>query len=357
MRPVIGGQLSVCGWFMGLRGILFSLVLAPIFAAAPLAAQTPEQKPFDEWLVELRSDALKAGISEKTLDAALADVAPDAAVVKADRNQPEVKLTAESYLGSRISPQRIAKGREMMEKYRTELRQVADAFGVQPRFIVAIWGLETNYGGFTGGRYVIQSLVTLAYDPRRSDFFRKELLAALRILDEGHVEVPQMTGSWAGAMGQPQFMPTSFNAYAVDFDGDGRRDIWTTPVDVFASIARYLKSFGWNAEYTWGREVKIDSEARKRIADRNLDAPAKSCALRNHRGPLSLKAWQDLGVTRLNGDPLPDVEIEASLAMPDGPEGRAFLTYNNYRAILRYNCSDLYAISIGILADAFKDLE
>src|SRR5690606_11799211 len=125
----------------------------------------------------------------------------------------------------------------------------------------------------------------------------------------------------------------------------------------FASIARYLKSFGWNAEYTWGREVKIDSEARKRIADRNLDAPAKSCALRNHRGPLSLKAWQDLGVTRLNGDPLPDVEIEASLAMPDGPEGRAFLTYNNYRAILRYNCSDLYAISIGILADAFKDLE
>lgn len=342
---------------MGLRGFVFSLLFASLIAAAPAAADLPDRKPFPDWLEEIRTEALSLGISAATVDAALADVSFDEAVVKSDRNQPEVKLTLETYLKPRLSPQRIAKGREMMVKYREELAAVAAAYGVQPRFIVAIWGMETNYGGFTGNRYVIQSLVTLAYDPRRSDFFRKELMAALRILDEGHVQVADMKGSWAGAMGQPQFMPTSFNAYAVDFDGDGRRDIWTTPVDVFASIASYLKTYGWNADFTWGREVTIDDAARERIAARNLEAPAKTCALRNHRGQLALGEWQDLGVLRLNGDPLPAVEITASLAMPDGPEGRAFLTYGNYRSILRYNCSDFYAISIGMLADAFKDLE
>lgn len=342
---------------MGLRGFVFSLVIASLVAAAPAAADLPDRKPFPDWLQELRDEALSSGISEATVDAALADVSFDDAVVKSDRNQPEVKLTLETYLKPRLSPQRIAKGREMMVEYREELAAVAAAYGVQPRFIVAIWGMETNYGGFTGNRYVIQSLVTLAYDPRRSDFFRKELMAALKILDEGHVQVADMKGSWAGAMGQPQFMPTSFNAYAVDFDGDGRRDIWTTPVDVFASIASYLKTYGWNADYTWGREVQIDDAARERIARQDLGAPATTCALRNHRGPLALRDWQDLGVLRLNGGALPAVEIAASLATPDGPGGRAFLTYGNYRSILRYNCSDFYAISIGMLADAFKDLE
>lgn len=331
------------------------ICLFPIAGAASAEDGTADRPPFEEWLQALREEAVSAGIRAETVDLALADVTFDEAVVKSDRNQPEVKLTLETYLAQRLTPQRIAKGREMMQTHREDLARVAKAFGVQPRFIVAIWGLETNYGGYTGNRNVIQSLVTLAYDPRRAAFFRKELLAALRILDEGHVTVADMKGSWAGAMGQPQFMPTSFNAYAVDFDEDGRRDIWTTPVDVFASIASYLKTFGWDAQRTWGRQVKLMDGAAERLEGK--EPPAKSCALRNHVGQMPLDAWQDLGVRRLNGDDLPKVQVEASLARPDGPTGRAYLTYANYRSILRYNCSDFYAITVGSLADALHDLE
>jgi membrane-bound lytic murein transglycosylase B len=242
----------------------------------------------------------------------------------------------------------------MMVEYREPLRAVADHYGVQPRFIAAIWGLETNYGSFTGGMNVIQSLATLAYDRRRSDFFRRQLFSALQIIDEGHITASEMKGSWAGAMGQSQFMPGSFIAYAEDFDKDGRRDIWNTPVDVFASIANYLKAHGWDDRYTWGRSVRVSPDLLPTKGDLAQETPPASCsrALRNHSRMLSLVEWDRRGVKRLNGEALPMVEIKASLVKPGTIADQAFLTYGNYRAILSYNCSDLYALAVGHLADA-----
>lgn len=328
-------------------------------AATPQAdSQAPERPPFAVWLAGLKAEAIGAGIRAEIVDAALANVTYDQEVVQSDRNQPEVKLTLETYLAQRLTPARIKRGREMMIEHRAELAAVAKVYNVQPRFIVAIWGMETNYGSFIGNRDTIQSLVTLAYDPRRSAYFRKELLAALKILDEGHVAVGNMKGSWAGAMGQSQFMPTSFLAYAVDFDGDNRRDIWTTPVDVFASIANYLKTFGWRDDQTWGREVKMPQAFDgANGGGQGLMPPANTCAVRNHAGNLTLGAWNKRGVRRLSGAALPAVNLNASLARPDGADGRAFLTYGNYRSILRYNCSDFYAIAVGLLADNFTDLD
>lgn len=321
--------------------------------AAPTHAEEG-QIPFDQWMAELRAEALDQGIRPEILDAALAGVTYDAGVVKADRNQPEFKQTFAGYMKARVSDARIRRGQEQIAKHRAALERVGDAYGVQPRFIAAIWGIETNYGSYTGGKDVVQSLVTLAYDPRRSDYFRRELLTALKILNEGHIDPANMKGSWAGAMGQPQFMPTSFWDFAEDFDGDGRRDIWTTPEDVFASIANYLKRYGWEGNRTWGRRVDLPMDFTSKVSDQGLGAPSSRCALRNHVGDLTLDQWQAMGVRRDGGADLPQVNIEASLVQPGGEEGPAFLTYGNFRAILRYNCSNFYALAVGHLADALK---
>lgn len=337
----------------GLRRVVFGLLLG-MMAAAAGAEETvaPSQPPFEEWLAGVKAEAVAAGIRADIVEAAFQGVTIDPKVIKADRNQPEFKLDLPTYVNQRVSPARIERGLKRMGEFQSELRAVSKAYGVQPRFIAAIWGMETNYGSFTGGQYIIQALTTLAYDPRRSDFFRRELLAALKILDEGHVSVADMKGSWAGAMGQPQFMPRSFHNFAQDFDGDGRRDIWTTPVDVFASIAYYLKANAWRPDQTWGREVKLPADFAARAE--KLSPPADSCALRTHVGNMKLVDWHDLGVRRLNGQGLPAVDFMASLVRPDGPQGPAYLTYGNYRAILRYNCSNFYAVAVGLLADALK---
>lgn len=333
---------------IGSLGVVFGCFL---LASTGMAQ---DRVPFDQWLAELRAEALEQGIRPEILDEALANVTYDAGVVKADRNQPEFKQTFEGYMKARVSEARIRRGQEKIREHWDTLKAVGAAYGVQPHFIAAIWGIETNYGSYTGGKDVVQSLVTLAYDPRRSGYFRRELLTALRILNEGHIDPAHMKGSWAGAMGQPQFMPTSFWDYAQDFDGDGRRDIWTTPGDVFASIAYYLKRYGWQDEWTWGRRVTLPENFDIRIADQKLGPPQDRCALRDHIGDLSLDQWQALGVRRLNGDDLPNVNVEASLARPAGPDGPAFLTYGNFRAILRYNCSNYYALAVSHLADALK---
>lgn len=227
----------------------------------------------------------------------------------------------------------------MYSQYRNELEQAAQKYGVPPHYIVALWGIETSYGNNTGGFKVVPALATLAYDGRRSEFFRGELMNALKILQEGHIAPSEMKGSWAGAMGQNQFMPSSFNAYAVDGNGDGRRDIWTTLPDVFASSANYLSKHGWDNEQRWGRQVSLPSGFSKSMAD--LDVKK------------SLSEWSRLGVKLTTGGNIPtSPDLQASIVAPDGLDGPAFLVYDNYRVIMRWNKSTYFATSVGLLADA-----
>jgi len=210
---------------------------------------------------------------------------------------------------------------------------------VQPRFLVAFWGLETNFGENLGGFPVIGALATLAHDPRRSDFFRAELMAALSILEAGDVDPQTMMGSWAGAMGQPQFMPTTFVRFATDGNGDGHRDIWTSLPDVFASASNFLKNLGWDGQQTWGREVQLPAGFDIELADLKIRKP--------------ISEWQTLGIRRPGGAPLPQAEFDASVVLPAGVTGPAFLVYGNFRAILGWNRSILYAVAVGHLADRF----
>jgi membrane-bound lytic murein transglycosylase B len=292
---------------------------------------------FSSWLEELRREARTKGVSESTLHEALDNLEPIPRVIELDRRQPEFTQTFWRYLDSRVTEKRIERGRTLLAKHKELFDTIERRYGVQPRFLVAFWGLETNFGDYLGSFSVIGSLATLAHDPRRSDFFRSELLAALSIIDDGHISAANMLGSWAGAMGQPQFMPSTFVRYAVDGDSDGRRDIWYTLPDVFASAANFLSESGWQGDKTWGREVKIPSDFNLELAGKKIKKP--------------LAAWQNLGVRRITGQDLPKVDIEASIILPAGHAGPAFLVYNNFHTILRWNRSDFYAIAVGHLAD------
>ena len=228
-------------------------------ADGALAADDPA---FATWVKELEEDARAAGISEKTIEEALGGLAPLPEVVGLDRKQPETRQTFERYRNRVLSESRVEKGRKLLKEHRKLLNKIAAEYKVQPRFIISLWGIETSFGSFLGGHQVIKALATLAYDGRRSEMFRRELIAALRILDRGDIALEDMKGSWAGAMGQCQFMPSSFLRYAVDYNGDGKRDIWNTLPDVFASIANYLSKSGWDDKYTWGRPVKLATAAK-----------------------------------------------------------------------------------------------
>jgi membrane-bound lytic murein transglycosylase B len=232
------------------------------------------------------------------------------------------------------------------------LAEVSGKYGVQPRFIVAIWGIETRYGRVRGSMPVVPALATLAFDRRRSKFFRNELLQALRMVDRGYIELEKMNGSWAGAMGQSQFIPSSYMAYAVDFDGDGRRDIWESRADVFASIANYLKQHRWNSDLTWGREVKLPADFDATLKSLGTDKDGRCRALRGITPKRTLAQWQAMGVRRADGRDLPTRAISAALVPPSQSNGPAFLVYDNYRSILRYNCAHLYGLTVGMLADA-----
>ncbi len=292
---------------------------------------------FTKWLDELRTEALSKGISSNTLDIALADLKPLKRVVELDRNQPEFKKSFQQYLNMTINRLRIMKGRMLIRQHRDLLEKVNGKYGVQPQFLVAIWGLESNFGKNTGGFSVVQSVATLAYDARRSSFFRKQLLYTLQILDEGHIQFDDMKGSWAGAMGQLQFMPSSFISYAVDEDMDGRKDIWKSLPDIFASAANFLSSYGWDNKYTWGREVLVPRNLKKELY--GLDTQK------------TLGEWQESGIRSINGSDLPNADITASLIQPKGKNNPSFLVYKNYRAILKWNRSHLYALAVCHLAD------
>ncbi len=342
---------------------LFSAAFVIGISAANAQRQVADNPvPFEEWLAELKAEALQQGISQEILDITFEGLTPNERVVELDRRQPEFTQTAEEYLERRVSPTRIKNGRTKMAEFASVLNPSARNIAVQKRFIAAIWGMETNYGTYTGDFNVVRSLMTLAYDMRRSSFFRKELLKALAILEEGHITPDKMIGSWAGAMGQGQFMPTSFFAYAYDMDGDGKKDIWTNEADVFGSIGNYLAVHGWKPDQTWGREVKLPDDLAERQALLDLTHepnPPRSCkrALSDHSKKYSLDEWQEMGVRNLDGSDLPKVQntnIEATLLMPMGIEGPAYLTYQNFRSILTYNCSNLYALGVSLLSDQLK---
>lgn len=333
-------------------------LLALMLTAASHAAQEPPPippvaplpPPFDEWLVALRTEAADRGVRAEILDQALAGVQPVAQILERDRSQAEFTLDLEAYLGRRLTRTTVRTAREMFTRHRALLERIAKQYGVNPRVLVSVWGLESNFGRFAGVRPTIPTLITLAYDPRRSVMFRGELLSALEILNRGDIELDRLKGSWAGALGQPQFMPSSYLEYAQDFDEDGRRDIWTSEADVFASVAYYLQRHGWTANGTWGREVRIPAAARAKVAA----VPHRDAGCRAERimtDPMPMSAWRRMGVRTLSGGPLPGGAIRASLVQAGK---RSFLLYPNYDALLGYNCAHTYALSVGLLADRLK---
>ena len=320
---------------------------AALLLAAAASAQEPSSPSFTEFLDGVRTEALARGIRQEVIDAALADVhEPVPTVIERDRSQAETILSLEKYLSRLLTATLIRNGREAVAKHHVLIDEVSDRYGVPSAIIAGIWGVESNFGRFSGVRPTVAALATLAWDPRRSAFFRRELMAALEILNRGDIEPSRMRGSWAGAMGQVQFMPSSYLQFAEDFDNDGRRDIWSTPADVFASIGNYLKGKGWIAGQPWGREVRVPAEAAARIAA-SVGRRAGTCqATRDMTVALPIAEWTDLGVTQVNGRALPDEATEAGLL---SGATRRFLVYHNYDALLEYNCSHSYAISVAEL--------
>ncbi|MDB5362165.1 MAG: lytic murein transglycosylase [Rhodospirillales bacterium] len=295
---------------------------------------------FPSWLAGLKQDALGAGIGQATLDAAFAGVAPLPHVLELDQRQPETTITFDTYITRVVSDARIQAGRQHLADDSQLLTEIGAKYGVQPRFIVALWAIETDFGRVQGDYPIVASLATLAYDGRRGAFFRKELIAALKILDQGRIQPQELRGSWAGAMGQTQFMPSTFLAYAVDYAGTGKQDIWHDKRDALASIANYLSNLGWSPDYTWGRPVKLP--------------PGFDPALLGGQILKSVDQWRALGVKRTDGGALPQATIDAGLVQPGGPDGPTLMVYGNYRAIMKWNRSLYFATAVSYLADRIE---
>ncbi|MFT6991535.1 MAG: membrane-bound lytic murein transglycosylase B [Paraglaciecola sp.] len=308
-----------------------------------LVSQPINAKPtFDQYLSYLKLESIEQGYTRDFVDRVFTDVSYRKKSVIADKNQPETKLTLDKYLATRVPDWKVKKAIDLMAQHHVLLEQVEQQFGVQKRFIVALWGNESNFGSIMGKHSVINSLVTLAYEGRREALFKKQLFAALKILQEGHVDLQKFVGSWAGAMGQSQFMPTSFLDYAVDFDNDGRKDIWNNKADVFASIANFLKSEGWSNQITWGRQVTVPDNFDFSLA--GLKSSSKRL----------LADWQSMGVRRYDGMNLPDLTIRGSLIAPDGESGRIFLVYENFHTLMKWNRSSYFGVSVSYLSDRIK---
>jgi len=308
--------------------------------AAQTSSASAQDLPFAKWLDGLKREALGRGIAATTLDAAFVGIKPIPRVIELDRKQPEFTLTFRQYMDRVVPASRVKKGRKKFAENRAQLEKIGKQYGVEPRFLVAFWGIETDFGRVTGGFPVVPALATLAYDGRRSAYFRKELLNSLKILDEGHITPKKMVGSWAGAMGQCQFMPSSFLNFAVDQNGDGRKDIWTTKADVYGSAANYLSGSGWKYDQTWGRAVRLPA---------NFDAKLANLKIRKR-----LSEWQRLGVRRTDGNDLPKRDLMASIVFTEGPGSAAYAVYDNYRTILKWNRSTFFAVAVGSLADRLK---
>ena len=309
---------------------------APQATGAAVATAQPSQS-FAEWLEGVKAEARANGISETTLQTAFAGIEPNPRVIELDNAQPEFTRQIWDYLDSAVSEARVTRGRQLYAEHSATLDRITQRFGVQPQYVVAIWGIESNFGANFGDFSVIRSLATLAYDGRRSEFFRRHLMAALQILDAGDISAQSMLGSWAGAMGHTQFMPTAFLQYAYDFDGDGRRDIWGSSTDALASTANYLSDKGWVGGERWGREARLPA---------NFDY-----ALADGESRRTLAAWSGLGVMSADGTALPAENLQAALIVPAGARGPAFLLYENFEVIKAYNNATAYALAVGHLGD------
>ncbi|CAA7617943.1 lytic transglycosylase domain-containing protein [Magnetospirillum sp. UT-4] len=322
----------------GKRTLAALMMAAALAAGSPAAAQEAAPRPdFAAWLKEVEAEAVGRGIRAETATAALAGVQHIDKVIELDRRQPEGTMSYAQYMERVVNPARVEKGRALLAANSAVLAEIERRYHVQPKYVVALWGIETDFGRVTGGYPVVSSLATLAYDGRRSAFFRGELLAALQILDEGHVTPATMLGSWAGAMGQCQFMPSSFLKFAEDWNGDGRRDIWGTVPDVLASASNYLLRSGWNGDQTWGRAVRLPAGFDAGLIGLDTRKPVAE--------------WTRLGVTASGGKPLPKTELEGSIVLAEAGKGPPFLVYENFRTILKWNRSTYFALAVGHLAE------
>ena len=317
--------------FQSLLFVLFFLLTIPNLAYS--------KNNFSIFLDEVASEALSLGISKKVINDFKKSSVFIPKVIKYDKSQPEFKLTLDQYLKRVVTPLKIKNANKKYKENKEILIKVGEFYGVQPRFIVALWGIETDFGRLTGGFPVISSLSTLAFEGRRHDYFKKELLNALKIIDKGHISLKKMTGSWAGAMGQCQFMPSSFLNYASDWDKNGTKDIWNSKGDVFASAANYLKKVGWSNKTTWGRKVNISNYKIKHKKNKIL----------------YLDDWSNLGVLKNNKNKLPSNKLKARLIIPDNYGQYGYLVYNNFENLLNWNRSNYFAIAVGKLSDNIKE--
>lgn len=322
-----------------MRHVFF--ILIAVFFFASTSASFAQDQGFNAWLSSFKQEAADLGISQRTLDDAFAATAPDETVLELDRKQPEGRLSLREYLQKQLTKKRFRDAQAKYDEHRELLQRIGDKYHVQPRFIVALWGVETDFGRNTGNFSVVDSLATLAFDGRRSAFFRGELLDALRILEAESMSTDQLEGSWAGALGQCQFMPSTYLKYAVDENKDGRRDVWGTQADVFASVANYLASLGWNDAEGWGRPVLVPKGADESLFTLESTKP--------------LSQWQALGIRKIDGSNLPEAAVSASLIrVGEGEDAPAYLIYGNYKALLQWNRSRYFATSVGMLADAIR---
>ncbi len=330
------------------KALVAALVLAGMAAGDPArvsAAEpaTPDQAAYKQFVREFRAVARRNGIPGALYDRAFRGLTPDPEVIERNNRQPEFVLPPSHYMALVITDTRIREGRRKLSEHAAELDRIERRYGVDRHVLVAIWGMETLYGTLRGKRNVIRSLSTLGYKGRRAKFGRTQLLAALKILDAGDITLDRMTGSWAGAMGHTQFIPTSYAAYAVDFTGDGRRDIWGTPHDALASTANYLRRNAWVSGRPWGHQVILPERVDARLA--------------NHKGERTVRGWQATGLRRAGGGAFPHPEDRARLYLPAGAQGPVFLLRRNFRSIMRYNPAEKYALAIGHLSDRLRGEE
>jgi membrane-bound lytic murein transglycosylase B len=321
-----------------------TLTLSLLALAAPAVLGPPHRaeaaQTFGQWIERFWPTARAAGIKRETYDRAFKDMTPDPKVIEAANFQPEYKKPIGEYVDRVVSDKRVTGGKQKLEENKALLDILEKRYGVDRTIIVAIWGVESNYGTQPGDMNVIRSLATLAYYNTKASFARQQLITALKILQRGDISVEAMNGSWAGAMGHTQFIPTTYQAYAVDYDGDGKRNIWADVPDALASTASYLKHSNWQAGQTWGYEVTLPKGLNpKKVSEKALK---------------SLAAWEKLGIRRVNGEPFPRPGDKAGLYAPAGTAGPAFLVLNNFRSILRYNNATSYALGVGHLADRLK---